>query len=160
DRAAEILSWLMRDRRPEAWNEWAEVVWREPRAPKGIGDMPHSWATADFIRSFRTMLAYERDADTALVLCAGIPDAWVLDSAGVHVDALPTHYGPVSFAVRGAPGRATVEIAAGTAIPPGKIRVVSPLAGRPRVVEGGASAGTDGRSALVDRLPARIVFTY
>ena len=159
-RAADMLSWLMRDRRPENWNEWAEVVWHNPRAPRGIGDMPHSWAIADFIRSFRTMLAYERDEDTSLVLCAGIPDAWVIDTAGVSVERLPTHYGPVSFTVRGDTGRVAVGIAAGTDIPPGRILVASPLSRKPRSIEGAAATGPDGRAALVDRLPAQIVFTY
>ncbi|HUI10248.1 MAG TPA: discoidin domain-containing protein [Bacteroidota bacterium] len=158
DRAAQMLEWLMRDRRPQNWNEWAEVVWRDPRAPKGIGDMPHSWAIADFIRSFRTMLAYERDADASLVLCAGIPDAWVLDTTGIAVENLPTHYGPLSFTVRGEPGRVTVAIAAGTDIPPGKIRIASPLAAKPRSI--GGEAAPDGRTAIVERLPAHVVFTY
>ncbi|HSN88760.1 MAG TPA: coagulation factor 5/8 type domain-containing protein, partial [Thermoanaerobaculia bacterium] len=43
DRAHELLDFFMNDRRPAAWNHWAEVVWREPRIPKFIGDMPHTW---------------------------------------------------------------------------------------------------------------------
>jgi hypothetical protein len=30
ERAAELMQFLMKDRRPPAWNHWAEVVWRDP----------------------------------------------------------------------------------------------------------------------------------
>ena len=41
--AHEMLAFFMKDRRPAAWNQWAEVVGRDPRAPRFIGDMPHTW---------------------------------------------------------------------------------------------------------------------
>jgi hypothetical protein len=160
ERAEEVLDYLMRDRRPAAWNEWAEVVWKDPRAGKSIGDMPHSWAASDFIRSFRTMLAYEREGDSSLVVCAGIPDAWVRDPGGVTVENLPTHFGPLSYSVRADGDRVVVDIGAGTDIPPGNIHVRSPLRITPREIRGGRKAEDDPRDAVVERLPARLVFTY
>ena len=160
ERAADVLEYLMRDRRPAAWNEWAEVVWKNPRAPKSIGDMPHAWAASDFIRSFRTMLAYERDADSSLEICAGIPDDWVRDPQGVSVRGLPTHFGPLSYSVRTEGNRVVVAIGEGTAIPPGGIRVRSPLSAAPHAIGGATAAPDDPRDAVVDRLPARVVFTY
>ena len=57
------------------WNHWAEVVWRDPRTPRFIGDMPHTWVGSDFIRAARSLFVYEREADQALVIGAGIPAA-------------------------------------------------------------------------------------
>ena len=76
--AHEVLQSLFEGLRPPGWNGWAEVVWRDPRAPKFIGDLPHSWVGAEFIRSVRTMFAYEREGDQALVVGAGLLPEWVL----------------------------------------------------------------------------------
>jgi hypothetical protein len=54
DRALRELEFFFEGQRPAAWNHWAEVVWREPRAPRFIGDMPHTWIGSDFIRSARS----------------------------------------------------------------------------------------------------------
>ena len=70
---SELLDFFMADRRPPAWNQWAEVVGRDPREPRFIGDMPHGWVASDFIRSALDLFAYERDGDHALVLAAGVP---------------------------------------------------------------------------------------
>lgn len=51
ERAEELLNWFLEYRRPRGWNQWAEVVWKEERAPRFIGDMPHTWVGSDFIRS-------------------------------------------------------------------------------------------------------------
>ena len=160
ERAEDILDYLMHDRRPSAWNEWAEVVWKDYRAGKSIGDMPHSWAASDFIRSFRTMLAYERERDSSLVLCAGIPDSWVRDPRGITVKNLPTHFGPLGYSVRAGGNRVVVEVDAGMDIPPGNIHVRSPLSGAPREIRGARREDGDPRDAVVESLPARIIFTY
>ena len=73
ERAHELLDYFFKDQRPAAWNQWAEVVGREPRQPRFIGDMPHAWIASDYIRSVLDMFAYERQRDKALVLAAGIP---------------------------------------------------------------------------------------
>src|SRR5205823_11053973 len=72
ERAEALSDFFMADRRPEEWNQWAEVVWRDPRAPKFIGDMPHGWVAAEFLRAFLDRFAYERARDGALVIGAGI----------------------------------------------------------------------------------------
>lgn len=99
DRAHEALDWFFADRRPMAWNQWAEVVGREPRTPLFIGDMPHGWVASDYIRSALDFFAYERDSDQALVLAAGIPDAW-LDGEGIAMENLHTPFGQLSFRMR------------------------------------------------------------
>ena len=39
DRAQEQLAFFLAGRRPAAWNQWAEVVGREARRPRFVGDM-------------------------------------------------------------------------------------------------------------------------
>ncbi|MFP5247272.1 MAG: discoidin domain-containing protein, partial [Thermoanaerobaculia bacterium] len=51
DRARDLIRFFLGHMRPAGWNQWAEVVWRDERAPKFIGDMPHTWVGSDFIRS-------------------------------------------------------------------------------------------------------------
>lgn len=98
-KAQELTNFFMHDRRPAAWNEWAEVVWKDRDTPKYIGDMPHTWVGSDFIRSVRSMFVYEREKDTSLVIGAGIPEEWISDTNRVVVKNLPTYYGMVSYTV-------------------------------------------------------------
>jgi len=48
---AQLVDFFLADQRPQAWNEWAEVVRKNPRAPGFIGDMPHAWIASDFVRA-------------------------------------------------------------------------------------------------------------
>ena len=45
----------------------AEVAYRDDHHPGWIGDMPHTWVGAEYIRAVRTKLVYERESDHALV---------------------------------------------------------------------------------------------
>ena len=159
-RAADLLDFFMSARRPAAWNGWGEVVWKDREAPRGIGDMPHAWAASDMIRSIRTMLVYERESDSALVVGAGIPEPWVRDPAGVRVEGLPTYYGPLSYAMNAAGDSAVVTLAGPLSIRQGKIIVSSPLAAPVRRVEGDGRRGSAADEIIVDRLPARVVLVY
>ena len=99
ERAQELLDYFFRDQRPAAWNQWAEVVGREPRQPRFIGDMPHAWIASDYIRSVLDMFAYERQRDKALVLAAGIPADW-FEGPGFAAKNLRTPYGSLSMSFR------------------------------------------------------------
>ena len=96
DRGLELLEFFLKDRRPVEWNQWAEVVGREPRKTRFIGDMPHGWVASDYARSLLDMFAYERPADETLVLMAGVPGRW-LQKDGFAVKNLRTPYGPLSY---------------------------------------------------------------
>jgi len=100
DRAHEVLDFLLRDQRPLGWNHWAEVVWRNPSTPNFIGDMPHAWIGAEFIRGLRSFLVYEREADQTLVLGAGLIAPWIDESQGFTVNRLPTWYGAISYRIK------------------------------------------------------------
>ena len=119
ERAHEMLDFFMNDRRPAAWNQWAEVVGRLPREPRFLGDMPHGWISSDFIRSALDLFAYEREADHALIVADGIPLSW-LDGEGVAVDGLRTPYGPLGYRMRTNAGEVRIDIG-GAARPPGGV---------------------------------------
>ncbi|HEV7776932.1 MAG TPA: discoidin domain-containing protein [Luteibacter sp.] len=118
DRARELIAFFFADRRPAAWNQWAEVVGRDPRKPRFVGDMPHAWIASDYVRSALDMFAYERDGDHAMVLAAGIPVTW-LDGKGVALEGLRTPYGQFGYSLRRDANNVTLSIPKGPAIPPG-----------------------------------------
>jgi YD repeat-containing protein len=99
ERALAAIEYFMRDRRPVEWNQWAEVVGKDPRESRFVGDMPHGWVASDFIRSVLDLFAWERDRDGALVLASGIPDDW-LGGEGIAIDDLRTPYGRLSYTLR------------------------------------------------------------
>ncbi|PZU00380.1 MAG: carbohydrate-binding protein [Brevundimonas sp.] len=141
ERALAVLDFLMADRRPEAWNGWAEVVGREKREPRFIGDMPHAWISSDYIRSALDLFAYERDRDHALVLAAGVPERWLDTREGVGVRDLRTAYGPLTYAYR-KERRGYVLTLGDGATPPGGFVLQWPAGqGRPERVR------IDGRAA-------------
>ena len=72
---------------------------RELRKPRFVGDMPHGWVASDFMRAALDLFAYEREADRALVLAAGLPPQW-LEGEGVAVENLRTPYGRLSYAIQ------------------------------------------------------------
>jgi F5/8 type C domain-containing protein len=123
-RAQDALAWYLADQRPRGWNQWAEVVGRLPRAPRFVGDMPHAWVHSDYARSALDLFAYERAADHAIVLAAGIDPAWFAE--GFALDRLPTPYGPLSYDVTATAGAITVRIGPGT-VPPGGLVLAWPL---------------------------------
>ena len=121
ERAIALLDHFLRDRRPAGWNQWAEVVGREPREPRFVGDMPHAWISSDYIRSVLDLLVYERDSDGALVLGAGVPATW-WRTAPVEVRDLRTAWGTIGWRLqREAPRvlRLTVNAPARAEPPPG-----------------------------------------
>ena len=93
------MAFFYRDRRPAGWNQWAEVVLRNAREPRFLGDMPHGWVASDQIRSVLDLFAYEHEGEHALVLAAGVPIAW-LDGPGLTLKDLRTPYGHLSWSAR------------------------------------------------------------
>ncbi|MDE0880201.1 MAG: discoidin domain-containing protein, partial [Sphingomonas bacterium] len=128
-RANALLDFYMRDRRPAAWNGWAEVVGRNPREIRFIGDMPHAWVASDFVRAALDLFAYERGGDDAIVLGGGLDSGWLADG-GAAIRGLRTSHGTVDFAIR-AEGDGVVATIGGTARPPAGFVLGWPLGGKP-----------------------------
>ncbi|MDQ6736790.1 MAG: discoidin domain-containing protein [Gemmatimonadota bacterium] len=159
ERAHALLHFFHSSQRPEAWNEWAEVVRRDPRTPGFIGDMPHTWVGSDFIRSALDIFAYERERDSALVVGAGIPESWARDRDGVGIDSLRTPYGLLSVNENARGNVVHVDVAGLTTIPRGGIVVRAPFPFRAAgaTVNGVKTIVAD-ESVSVTSLPARIEF--
>lgn len=98
-KANALLDIYMTDRRPAAWNGWAEVVGRDPRAIRFIGDMPHAWVASDFIRAALDLFVYERGSDGAIVLGGGLTRDW-LEQGGVSICGLGSSAGTIDFTIR------------------------------------------------------------
>lgn len=157
ERAHELLAFFLAGRRPEAWNQWAEVVGRDPRQPRFVGDMPHAWVASDFIDSVVDLFAYERDADQALVLGAGVPAAW-LKGRGVAIEGLRTPYGPLSYSLRQQGSRTLLHLASGARVPPGGFVLVWPDAQAPRSTRiNGKLASWQNGQLVIRELPAEVV---
>jgi hypothetical protein len=158
DRAHELLDWFMKDRRPAGWAQWAEVVWKDERAPRFIGDMPHTWVGSDFVRSVLDMLAYPRERDDALVIGAGVPPGW-LEGHGVSVRDLPTPYGPLAFSMLLRDNAIEARVEAGLEVPRGGVVVLAPARPGRRVTVNGRPAARNAAGEVVVRsLPATVRF--
>jgi hypothetical protein len=162
--AFELAKLFLGDRRPLAWNQWSEIAWRDPRSPGHVGDMPHTWIAAEFILAFRSMLAFERETDDALVVAAGVPAEWLDGNDGLEVRDLPTWYGTLGFAMTRARDAVDMEITltGNVTMPAGGI-VVRPPAGAPLravVVNGKPITRFTDAQATVDELPARVRLTW
>lgn len=90
-------------------------VWREEQSLKSshngqlIGDMPHNWASAEFIRLVRHLLVFERGE--SLDLLPGLPEEWVYPGAVTELAQTPTRFGPVSLRMTvGEAGHFTVVV--------------------------------------------------
>ncbi len=77
-------------------------AWREEQPLKGegvgdrpVGDMPHNWASAEFIRLIRNLLILERGSE--LHLLEGVPRTWLRPGARTVLKDIATHFGPVTL---------------------------------------------------------------
>jgi hypothetical protein len=160
--ANELLEFLLADRRPRAWNQWPEISWRNPRSGGHLGDLPHSWIGAEYVLSMLSMLAYERYADRALVLAAGVPSRWLAKGKTLHVRRLPTYYGSLSYSlVEETESMLRLKIKSSVA-PPGGIVVRPPLARAlvEATVDGRAARLVDGESVTIPSGPAELVLRF
>lgn len=157
DGAHELLDYYLAGRRPAAWNQWAEVVEREPRTPRFLGDLPHGWVASDYARSLLDLFAYERRGARQLVLAAGIPRRWLEGGETIGVRGLETPWGPLSYRLSYRGERLQADIEALAETPPGGIVLALPLAASAgQATLDGASIPASAEIRLA-RLPARLV---
>lgn len=97
ERAHALIDFFLANQQPTAWNQWAEVTWRDPRTPKFIGDLPHTWVGSDFVSAVRSLFVYERAHDDALVLGSGVRPTWLMSDDGVTIRNFPTDYGTLTY---------------------------------------------------------------
>jgi hypothetical protein len=93
-----------------AWREEQPPVGQDKTGGKFVGDMPHNWASAEFIRLTRNLLVLERGPE--LHVLEGLPRSWLFAGAETALNGAATDFGPVSLRLTvGADGRtATLEV--------------------------------------------------
>jgi hypothetical protein len=159
-RAHEAIGLFFAHRRPAAWNQWAEVVFRDENSPRFIGDMPHTWVGSDFIRSILDLFAYE--TGDALVIGAGVPEPWVREGDGLEMKGLRTRYGTLDLRMRAAGSTVRVTVGGNLRVPGGMV-IRTPL-DRPirrATVNGRAvSVAADTREVVVRAVPADVVLEH
>jgi len=156
ERAWDATQFFFKDRAPQPWNQWAEVVSRTPRKPFFVGDLPHAWVASDFVRSVLDMFAYARDIDDSLVLAAGVPAAW-LDGKGVAIEQLRTPQGPLSYQLRRQKNRLLLHVPDGLRVPSGGLVLPWPYPGEPgRTQINGEAAQWEGGELRIRSLPADV----
>jgi hypothetical protein len=133
ERAREAAAYFLGHQRPAGWNAFAEVVWRDERAAKFVGDIPHTWCGSDFIRSVLDMVASERD--DSLVIGAGIPTDWARHPDGLAVRGLQTRFGSLDIEIAPRGGATVVRLGGALTVPPGGLV----LALTPEIMAGAAT---------------------
>lgn len=79
------------------------LVWREEQSLKGeqfrkVGDMPHNWASAEFIRLTIHLLALDRGDEMHLL--EGAPREWLGPGMTTRLNGVATPFGPLEVAVQ------------------------------------------------------------
>jgi len=79
------------------------LVWREEQSLKGqtyrkVGDMPHNWASAEFIRLTVHMLALDRGNE--LHLFEGLPKQWVRPGMVTRLNGIATPFGKLYLTIK------------------------------------------------------------
>jgi hypothetical protein len=158
ERAWDAVQFFFKDRAPQAWNQWAEVVSRTPRKPFFVGDLPHAWVASDFVRSALDMFAYTRESDDSIVLAAGIPAEW-LEGKGIAIRDLRTPEGKLGYSLRHVRGKLELETDAGLKkLPAGGLILPWPYSKPPgrTAVNGQPAQWKDGELRVL-ALPARVI---
>ena len=157
ERAHALLEWFVKYQRPSGWNQWAEVVWKDERRPKFIGDMPHTWVGSDYINAIRAMFVYEKDA--SLVIGAGLKDDWVLQ--GLSVENLPVHSGTISYSIARS-GASEITLRLDGSVRPARLLVPVSLLSRPLLSArvDGIAVQPSGNFITVSTLPAIVELKY
>jgi len=161
--ALEVMEFMLADRRIPVWNQWPEISWRDPSGPSFIGDLPHTWISAEYMLAMCAMFAYEREEDASLVIAAGVAEEWLSDGSAVGVKNLPTHYGNLTYSLRlKSKGTLRLRLKGDLAVPPGGIVVVPPLPRPIRQVKinGKALSGFNSDSFTCRECPAQVVVRF
>ena len=104
-------------------------AWREEQPPRGekteapfVGDMPHNWASAEFIRLVRNLLVLERGNE--LHVLEGLPRAWLGPGAKTELRGAATDFGPVSLTLEVSGDGASAKLVVTPPVHPALKRVV------------------------------------
>lgn len=125
--AHELLEFFLADQEPTGWNQWAEVVWRDPLTPRFVGDSPHTWVGGDYISAVRSMFVLDEDRSRTLRAGAGLPIEWLRTPAGAGIADFPTTYGALSYSLQADGDTLRVRWRATGEVPPEGFVICAPL---------------------------------
>ena len=79
------------------------LTWREEQNPRDlqrsfVGDMPHNWASAEFVRLSVHLLALDRGNE--LHLFEGLPNEWVKPGMTTSLNQIATPFGKLTFTLK------------------------------------------------------------
>ena len=162
ERAHEMLKFFFADQRPQGWNHWAEVVWKDPRTPRFIGDMPHTWVGSDYINAVRSFFVYEDEADGSLVIGSGLKEEWVDAPQGMAVNHLPTIYGELNYSIKKSGNGYRLELTGDVKMAPVKIKIKNFKSTMPKqvVVNRNPISSFDTEQIIVHQFPAVVEMRY
>ncbi|MFI5384503.1 MAG: hypothetical protein ACHQ50_00115 [Fimbriimonadales bacterium] len=123
-------------------------VWREEQMPLGmgdleVGDMPHNWASAEFIRLTTHLI--ELDRGNELHLFEGLPRAWAGPGMETRLNGVLTPFGPLHLSLKVSGDRKSARLHVGRLSP---CRIVVHLGswagtGRPSTLIADGAKGVD-----------------
>ncbi|MCJ7553675.1 MAG: hypothetical protein MUO34_07300, partial [Ignavibacteriaceae bacterium] len=163
ERAHALIDFFLNDQRPEGWNHWAEVVWKDYRAPNFIGDMPHTWVGSDFLNAIRSMFVYESEYDSSLVVGAGLYQDWIDSPNGMSIENLPTYFGEISYSIKKENEKYTVSIFGDVKLPKNGIKIKNFNSSKlpTSVIVNGKKIKTFTKNEIsINEFPAKIVIEY
>ena len=140
-------------------------VWREEQSLRSavneqfVGDMPHNWASAEFIRLVRNLLVFEKAG--GLDFLPALPPEWIVAGEEIRLERSPTRYGPVDLKmVFDENGSAVLELGLATewSLKPRKLSLHVPEGFRCTAISG---ESVSGKATGVLELPLashRVVF--
>ncbi len=163
ERAHELIKFFLNDQRPQGWNHWAEVVWKDERHPGFIGDMPHTWVGSDFINAIRSMFVYENEDDSSLIIGAALYQDWIDSPDGMSVENLPTYYGELSYSIKKENNEYHFSIYGDVKLPKGGIKIKNFNGSKlpHKVIVNGNETKTFTKNAItIKELPVEIVISY
>ncbi|MFN8206073.1 MAG: discoidin domain-containing protein [Bacteroidales bacterium] len=163
ERAHELIEFFLHDQRPQGWNHWAEVVWKDARTPRFIGDMPHTWVGSDFINAIRSLFVYENEYDHSLVLASALYQDWIDAPGGMSVQNLPTYYGEISYSIEKNQNEYVFSITGNVNLPSSGIKIKNFNGSKLPVkitVNGKMIQDFNAKEIAVKEFPAEVVISY
>jgi hypothetical protein len=136
-------------------------VWREEQSldftghGHANGDMPHNWASAEFIHLVRNLLVVERNM--TLELLSGLPSAWCRPGNRNCLEKTPTRFGPVTVDCRISKNRKgviTVIMDPKWKLKPTAILVKLPFGARSNSVSVNGKNVTPGKGSVIHLPPS------
>ena len=88
-----------------AWRE-EQTLKEQPFSP--TGDMPHNWASAEFIRLVIHMIELDRGKE--LHLLEAVPSTWLKPNASTNLSKVATPFGPLTLNLKVSPDGKTAKL--------------------------------------------------